>query len=37
MRQWRNRLAMWREIEDTLASCLGGRSAGFDLHQLMPR
>ena len=35
--KWRNRLAMWRSIEDTLAACLGGRSAGFDLYQLMPR
>jgi dipeptidyl aminopeptidase/acylaminoacyl peptidase len=35
--KWRNRLAMWRKIEDTLASCLGGRSAGFDMYELMPR
>jgi dipeptidyl aminopeptidase/acylaminoacyl peptidase len=35
--KWRNRLAMWRKIEDTFASCLGGRSAGFDLYELMPR
>ena len=35
--KWRNRLAMWREVEDFLASCLGGRSAGFDAYQLMPR
>ena len=35
--KWRNRLAMWRKIEDKLASCLGGRSAGFDFYQLMPR
>jgi dipeptidyl aminopeptidase/acylaminoacyl peptidase len=35
--KWRNRLAMWRKIEDTLASCLGGRSAGFDAFELMPR
>lgn len=35
--KWRNRLAMWRKIEDTLASCLGGRNAGFDLYELMPR
>lgn len=34
--KWRNRLAMWRTIEDTLASCLGGRSAGFDFYQLIP-
>ena len=37
IRKWRNRLAMWRKIEDTLASCLGGRSAGFDFYELMPR
>lgn len=35
--RWRNRLAMWRTIEDTLADCLGGRSAGFDAYELMPR
>ncbi|MGB4117398.1 MAG: prolyl oligopeptidase family serine peptidase [Polaromonas sp.] len=35
--KWPNRLAMWRKIEDKLASCLGGRSAGFDFYQLMPR
>lgn len=35
--KWRNRLAMWRTIEDKLAGCLGGRSAGFDYYQLMPR
>jgi dipeptidyl aminopeptidase/acylaminoacyl peptidase len=35
--KWRNRLAMWRTVEDTLASCLGGRSAGFDFYELMPR
>ena len=35
--KWRNRLAMWRTIEDKLAGCLGGRSAGFDFYQLMPR
>jgi dipeptidyl aminopeptidase/acylaminoacyl peptidase len=37
VRKWRNRLALWREIEDTLAACLGGRSAGFDYYELMPR
>ena len=37
VRKWRNRLAMWRRIEDTLATCLGGRSAGFDLYELVPR
>jgi dipeptidyl aminopeptidase/acylaminoacyl peptidase len=35
--KWRNRLAMWRSIEDTFATCLGGRSGGFDFYQLMPR
>jgi dipeptidyl aminopeptidase/acylaminoacyl peptidase len=35
--KWRNRLAMWREVEDFFAGCLGGRSAGFDYYQLMPR
>ncbi len=35
--KWRNKLAMWRTIEDKLAGCLGGRSAGFDYYQLMPR
>lgn len=35
--KWRNRLAMWREIEDFFADCLGGRSAGFDYYQLIPR
>lgn len=37
VRKWRNRLALWREVEDTLAGCLGGRSNGFDYYQLMPR
>ncbi len=37
IRKWRNRLAMWRRIEETLATCLGGRSAGFDFYELMPR
>jgi len=37
VRRWRNRLEMWRRIEDTLATCLGGRSAGWDFYQLMPR
>lgn len=37
VRRWRNRLALWREVEDTLAGCLGGRSAGWDFYQLMPR
>ena len=37
VRRWRNKLAMWRAIEDFLADCLGGRSGGFDYYQLMPR
>jgi dipeptidyl aminopeptidase/acylaminoacyl peptidase len=37
VRRWRNRLAMWRTIEDFLAGCLGGRSGGFDYYELMPR
>lgn len=37
IRQWRNRLALWRKVEDTLATCLGGRTNGFDLYELMPR
>ncbi|RYZ12044.1 MAG: S9 family peptidase [Comamonadaceae bacterium] len=37
VRHWRNRLAVWRRVEDTLATCLGGRSAGFDAYELMPR
>lgn len=37
VRRWRNRLEMWRRIEDTLSSCLGGRSAGWDFYELMPR
>jgi dipeptidyl aminopeptidase/acylaminoacyl peptidase len=37
VRRWRNRLAMWRRIEDSLATCLGGRSAGWDFYELMPR
>lgn len=35
--KWRNRLTMWREIEDFFVDCLGGQSAGFDYYQLMPR
>ncbi|MBK7656829.1 MAG: prolyl oligopeptidase family serine peptidase [Betaproteobacteria bacterium] len=34
--KWRNRLAMWRTVEDTLATCLGGRSNGLIL-SAMPR
>lgn len=37
VRKWRNRLALWREVEDTLATCLAGRSNGFDYYELMPR
>jgi dipeptidyl aminopeptidase/acylaminoacyl peptidase len=37
VRRWRNRLAMWRRIEDSLAACLGGRSAGWDFYELVPR
>jgi dipeptidyl aminopeptidase/acylaminoacyl peptidase len=36
IRKWQNRLRMWRAIEDFYAGCLGGRSAGFDLYQLIP-
>jgi dipeptidyl aminopeptidase/acylaminoacyl peptidase len=31
---WRNQLALYRQVEDFLATCLGGRSRGFDLFQL---
>ena len=34
--KWRNRLETWRAIEDTFARCLGGRSAGFDLYEVVP-
>lgn len=37
VRRWRNRLEMSRRIEDMLAGCLGGRSAGWDFYELMPR
>jgi dipeptidyl aminopeptidase/acylaminoacyl peptidase len=36
IRRWQNRLKMYRAIEDFLAGCLGGRSAGFDFFQLWP-
>jgi dipeptidyl aminopeptidase/acylaminoacyl peptidase len=36
VRRWRNRLELWRRAEDHLASCLGGRSAGWDFYQLVP-
>ncbi len=34
--RWRNRLTQARHIEDFLAGCLGGRSAGWDFYELMP-
>lgn len=37
IRRWRNRIEYWRRVEDFLAACLGGRSAGFDYYELMPR
>lgn len=37
IRRWPNRLAMWRRVEDTLAQCLGGRRAGWDFYELVPR
>jgi dipeptidyl aminopeptidase/acylaminoacyl peptidase len=37
VRRWRNRLEMWRRVEDTLATCLGGRSAGWDWFEVVPR
>jgi len=32
--KWSNNLRLYRETEDFLATCLGGRSAGFDLFEL---
>lgn len=32
--RWKNNLAMMRKTEDFLATCLGGRSSGFDYYQL---
>ena len=32
--RWNNNLAMMRKTEDFLATCLGGRSSGFDYYQL---
>jgi dipeptidyl aminopeptidase/acylaminoacyl peptidase len=32
--KWTNNLTMYRESEDFLAKCLGGRSSGFDYYQL---
>jgi len=37
IRRWRNKLDMWRKIEDFLADCIGGRSNGFDYYQLVPK
>jgi dipeptidyl aminopeptidase/acylaminoacyl peptidase len=37
IRQSRNRVRMWRTIEDFLAGCLGGRSSGFDPYEARPR
>jgi dipeptidyl aminopeptidase/acylaminoacyl peptidase len=31
---WKNRLAMFRQVEDFFAGCLGGRSSGFDFYSL---
>ena len=36
IRKWQNRLKMWRAIEDFYANCLGGRSSGFDVYELLP-
>ena len=33
-RHWKNQLTLFREMEDFLAKCLGGRSSGFDYYQL---
>jgi dipeptidyl aminopeptidase/acylaminoacyl peptidase len=30
----KNQLLFYREMEDFLAKCLGGRSSGFDYYQL---
>lgn len=32
--KWNNRLTLLRKTEDFLATCLGGRSSGFDYYQL---
>jgi len=34
IRHWKSRLALYRASEDFLATCLGGRSSGFDYYQL---
>ncbi len=31
---WKNQLAYFRDVEDFLADCLGGRSSGFDFFEL---
>ena len=31
---WKNQLDFYRDSEDFLAECLGGRSSGFDYYQL---
>jgi len=31
---WKNQLAYFRDVEDFLAGCLGGRSSGFDFFSL---
>jgi len=33
-RKWSNQLTLFRQSEDFLAACLGGRSRGFDYYQL---
>jgi dipeptidyl aminopeptidase/acylaminoacyl peptidase len=32
--KWNNNLTMYRKTEDFLATCLGGRTSGFDYYQL---
>jgi len=32
--RWPSNLKMYRQIEDFLAGCLGGRSSGFDYYEL---
>ncbi len=34
IRHWKNRLILYRQMEDFLAEHLGGRSAGFDYYEL---
>ena len=31
---WKNKMKMYRQVEDFFADCLGGRSSGFDFYQL---